>query len=72
MSSRAVLAGGHVEEILWNIFTYYSLMGNPRDPSRLNHTGLVKFCRDGKNVAKLFDFIEPTLIVMLGNRAQYW
>lgn len=35
-----------VEEILWNIFTFYSLNGNPRDPSRLHTTSLVKFCKD--------------------------
>lgn len=35
-----------VEEVLWNIFTYYSVNGNPRDPSRLHSTSLVKFCRD--------------------------
>ncbi len=35
-----------IEEILWNIFTYYSLNGNPRDPSRLHSTGLLKFCKD--------------------------
>lgn len=37
---------GSVEEILWNIFTFYSLNGNPRDPSRLHTTSLVKFCKD--------------------------
>jgi len=35
-----------VEEILWNIFTFYSLNGNPRDPSRLHNSQLVKFCKD--------------------------
>lgn len=35
-----------VEEILWNIFTYYSLNGNPKDPSRLHMMGLVRFCKD--------------------------
>jgi hypothetical protein len=35
-----------VEEVLWNIFTYYSLNGNPRDPSKLHNTGLIKFCKD--------------------------
>jgi hypothetical protein len=35
-----------IEEVLWNIFTSYSLNGNPRDPSRLNGSGLLKMCRD--------------------------
>lgn len=35
-----------VEEILWNIFTFYSLNGNPKDPSRLQSTALVKLCKD--------------------------
>jgi hypothetical protein len=35
-----------IEEVLWNIFTSYSLNGNPRDPSRLNGSGLLKLCRD--------------------------
>eukprot|EP01031_Cornospumella_fuschlensis_P033828 gene33828-40929_t len=35
-----------IEEILWNVFTYYSLNGNPRDPSRLHSSHLNKFCKD--------------------------
>lgn len=35
-----------VEEILWNIFTFYTLNGNPKDPSRMHNTALVRFCRD--------------------------
>jgi hypothetical protein len=35
-----------IEEILWNIFTYYSLNGNPKDPARLHAMGLLKFCKD--------------------------
>lgn len=35
-----------IEEVLWNIFTSYTLSGNPKDPSRLNGSGLLKFCRD--------------------------
>lgn len=35
-----------IEEVLWNIFTFYSLNGNPKDPSRLHCTNLVKFCKD--------------------------
>jgi hypothetical protein len=31
---------------LWNIFTYYSLHGNPRDPSRIPETQFLKLCRD--------------------------
>ena len=37
-----------VEEILWTIFTSYSLSGNHRDPSKLNGTGLLKLARDSK------------------------
>jgi len=35
-----------IEEELWNIFTYYTMHSNPRDPSKLNSIGLAKFCRD--------------------------
>ena len=35
-----------IEEILWNVFTYYSLNGNPRDPSRLHSSHLNRFCKD--------------------------
>jgi len=43
--------GISIQEELWNIFTYYSLHGNPRDPSRINATQFYNFCRD----AMLFD-----------------
>lgn len=36
----------NIEEILWNVFTFYSLNGNPRDPSRLHNTQLARFCKD--------------------------
>lgn len=39
---------GTIDEVLWTIFTFYSLNGNPKDPSRLNKTGLLKLCKDGK------------------------
>jgi hypothetical protein len=35
-----------IQEELWNIYTYYSLRGNPRDPSHINATQFYKFCRD--------------------------
>jgi hypothetical protein len=35
-----------IEEELWNIFTYYSMHGNPRDPSKMPSMAIVKFCRD--------------------------
>ena len=35
-----------IQEELWNVFTYYSLHGNPRDPSRINATQFYNFCRD--------------------------
>lgn len=35
-----------VEEELWNIFTHYSLHGNPRDPSKLPCFHFLKLCRD--------------------------
>jgi hypothetical protein len=35
-----------IEEVLWNIFTFYSLNGNPRDPSRLHSMALLKLCKD--------------------------
>eukprot|EP01032_Pedospumella_encystans_P006818 gene6818-8177_t len=35
-----------IEEVLWNIFTFYSLNGNPKDPSRLHSMALLKMCKD--------------------------
>ena len=42
-----------MEEVLWAIFTHYTLVGNPRDPSRLNNTGLLKLCKDGITYLKM-------------------
>ena len=35
-----------IEEELWNIFSYSSLHGNPRDPSKLTGTALLRLCKD--------------------------
>lgn len=35
-----------IEEELWNIFTFYTLHGNQKDPSRLNRSGMFKVCRE--------------------------
>jgi len=35
-----------IEIELWNIFTYYTLHSNPKDPSRINNSALYKFCKD--------------------------
>lgn len=35
-----------IETELWNIFTYYALHSNPRDPSKINGTVMYKICRD--------------------------
>lgn len=35
-----------IEEILWNIFTFYSLTANPKDPYRMHYTALLKVCKD--------------------------
>ena len=35
-----------IEEILWNIFTFYSLTANPKDPYRIHYTALLKICKD--------------------------
>lgn len=35
-----------IEEVLWNIFTYYSLRSNPKDPSKLHSMALLKLCKD--------------------------
>lgn len=35
-----------IEEELWNIFSYAALHGNPRDPSKLTGTALLKLCRE--------------------------
>ena len=44
MTSLYVSTG--VDETMWNIFTYYSLQDNPREPSKINLTSLLKFCSD--------------------------
>lgn len=36
---------------IWNIFTYYSLHGNSKDPSKLNLSQFIKLCKD----SMLFD-----------------
>lgn len=35
-----------MEEELWNIYTHYTLHGNPHDPSKLTGNVLLKICRD--------------------------
>mmetsp|Transcript_6826 Transcript_6826/g.6130 ORF Transcript_6826/g.6130 Transcript_6826/m.6130 type:complete len:441 (+) Transcript_6826:27-1349(+) len=35
-----------IEEEIWNIFTYYSMHANPRDPAKLNSVGLYNLCKD--------------------------
>jgi hypothetical protein len=35
-----------VDEELWNIYTFYTLHGNPRDPSKLQCSQFLKLCRD--------------------------
>jgi hypothetical protein len=35
-----------IEVELWNIFTCYTLHGNPRDPSRISETQFLKLCKD--------------------------
>jgi hypothetical protein len=35
-----------IEVELWNIFTCYTLHGNPRDPSRVSETQFLKLCKD--------------------------
>lgn len=40
-----------VREELWNIFTFYTIHGNPRDPSRMNASQFLKLLRD----SQLFD-----------------
>ncbi|CAE7398054.1 unnamed protein product [Symbiodinium sp. KB8] len=37
---------GTVEQELWNIFTFYSLNGNPLDPGHIRQTQFVRFARD--------------------------
>ena len=36
----------NIEKTVWNIFTYATLHGNPRDPSKLTSTGLLKLCKE--------------------------
>lgn len=52
-----------VLEEIWNIFTYYTLHGNPKDPSRLNVSQFSIFCKD----SMLFD---ATMIEVPLNKAQ--
>lgn len=35
-----------VEYELWNIYTYYALHGNPRDPAHLTRNSLFKLCKE--------------------------
>jgi len=35
-----------VEEELWNVFTFYTLRGDPMDPEHMSKREFVKFCRD--------------------------
>lgn len=37
---------GSVEEELWNIFTYYSLHGDPLDPEYIKSSQFVRMCKD--------------------------
>jgi hypothetical protein len=52
-----------VLEEIWNIFTYYTLHGNPKDPSRLNVSQFSIFCKD----SMLFD---ATMTEVPLNKAQ--
>eukprot|EP01041_Mallomonas_annulata_P003317 gene3317-6568_t len=40
------------EDELWNIFTYYSLHGNPMDPSRIDAAHYYKLCKDSFMILK--------------------
>ncbi len=40
------MGSNDLEEELWNIYTHYTLHGNPRDPSKLTGNVLLKICRD--------------------------
>lgn len=40
------MTSNSIEIELWNIFTYYTLHSNPKDPSKINGSILFKFCRD--------------------------
>lgn len=35
-----------IQQELWNIFTFYTLHGNPRDPSKMGSIPLAKLCKD--------------------------
>ena len=40
--------GGEVEVLLWRIFTYYSINGNPQNPMFLRAQTFVEFCLDAR------------------------
>jgi hypothetical protein len=44
----------NIEEELWNIFSFYTLHGYPRDPSQMNPSALLKMCRDGIKILIIF------------------
>ena len=44
---------GSVEQELWNIFTYYTLHGNPMYPDLLKASQFVKLCRDCRIVRSI-------------------
>jgi hypothetical protein len=41
-----------VEQELWNIFTFYTLHGNPQDPEHLKMSQFVKLCGDCEILGK--------------------
>ena len=53
-----------VEEELWNIFTFYSLHGNPLDPEYLSGSQFMKLVRH----CKILDIVDAPVVNVMYTR----
>lgn len=51
-----------VENEIWNIFTFYTLHGNPLDPEHIRCTQFVKLARDCQIVGTTLSEADPPLL----------
>lgn len=56
------MSDGTVEKELWNIFTYYSLHGDPLDPEHMRATQFIKMCRDCQVMGTTLSEASPPLM----------
>lgn len=50
-----------VEQEIWNIFTFYTLHGNPLDPEHIRATQFVKLCKDCQIIGSTISEADPPL-----------